>query len=553
MLAQLTINNFTIVHELEVQFQNGMTVITGETGAGKSVALDALSLCLGERADATMIRPDAKRADICALFTLADNPAALRWLQANELDEGQECLLRRTISRDGRSRAFINGTAVPLSQLRALGRLLIHIHSQHAHQQLLQADYQQHLLDTFADQEELLGLMKTRYQRWHQACQTLAQLQQQAEAREAHKELLTYQLQELESFQPQEGEFEAMEEEYRLLSSGSLRLAHAQQLLQHLSEDDSQALEPQLRSLQPVLNELIVQDKQLDPLAELLDSVIIQLSEMSDELRHYCDRIELDPNRLYELEQRISGQIALARKHKVAPAQLPAHYAQLQAELDQLDNAANERDHLSAQIQRLHQDALATATLLQQQREHAARRFAEQITKHMHTLAMPHGQCVIDVRFTPDRLTEQGASQVALLVRTNPGQPLQALAKVVSGGELSRIALATQVIAAQKAQTPAMIFDEVDVGISGPTAAIVGKMLRQLGDKTQVLCVTHLPQVAGCGHQHLFVSKETDGKVTQTHITTLDKTQRLNEIARMLGGSTVTRNTLANARELLAA
>ena len=547
MLAQLTISNFAIVRELEIDFQSGMTVITGETGAGKSIAIDALGLCLGGRADADMVRTGATRADLCARFSLKDTPAALRWLEENQLEDGRECLLRRVISCDGRSRGFINGTAVPLSQLRELGQLLIQIHGQHAHQLLTKPEQQKFLLDGYANEASLTQEMAARYQLWHQSCRDLAHHQQQSQERAARAELLQYQLKELNEFNPQAGEFEQIDEEYKRLANSGQLLTTSQQALAIMADGEDINLQSQLYTAKQLVGELAEMDSKLSGILDMLEEATIQLSEASDELRHYCDRLDLDPNRLFELEQRISKQISLARKHHVAPEALPQFYQSLLDEQQQLDDQADSLETLTLAVNNHHQQALETAKALHQQRLYYAQELGQLITESM------HGLFCIDVKFDEHHLSADGADRVEFKVTTNPGQPMQAIAKVASGGELSRIALAIQVITARKMETPALIFDEVDVGISGPTAAVVGKMLRQLGESTQVMCVTHLPQVAGCGHQHFFVSKETDGAMTETHMQPLDKRARLQELARLLGGSEVTRNTLANAKELLAA
>lgn len=553
MLAQLTISNFAIVRELEIDFQRGMTAITGETGAGKSIAIDALGLCLGGRAEADMVRQGATRADICARFSLKDTPSALRWLVENELDEGQECLLRRVINSDGRSRGFINGTAVPLSQLRDLGQLLIQIHGQHAHQMLLKPEHQKVLLDAYAGENDLRQEMAQAYRQWHQSCRTLAQHQQLSQERESRRELLQYQLKELNEFGPVAGEYENIDEEYKRLANSGQLLSTSQQALMLLADGEDSTLLAQLHIAQQHVSELISMDDKLTGVYTLLEEASIQISEASDELRHYCERLDLDPNRLYELEQRLSRQIALARKHHISPEELPAFHQQMLEEQTLLDLQESDQDELVQKVAIHHRIALACAEKLHDRRSHFARELSGLISESMHTLSMPHGQLSIEVQFNADHLTVEGADRIDFRVTTNPGQPLQPLSKVASGGELSRIALAIQVITARKMDTPALIFDEVDVGISGPTAAVVGKMLRQLGESTQVMCVTHLPQVAGCGHQHFYVSKETDGAMTETHMRPLDKRARLQELARLLGGSEVTRNTLANAKELLAA
>lgn len=553
MLTQLTISNFAIVRELEIDFQRGMTAITGETGAGKSIAIDALGLCLGGRSEAAMVRLNTPRADICARFSLADTPSARQWLEQNQLDDSNECLLRRVISADGRSRGFINGTAVPLSQLRELGQHLIQIHGQHAHQLLLKSEHQKHLLDAYSNQSELLAEMQAAYRQWHHSCRLLAHHQKQVAERESRKQLLQYQLKELNEFVPQPGEYEQIDEEYkRQANSGQLQTI-SQRALNMLSDADDGNILSLLHSAKQNVSELISYDSQFSPLLDMLEEASIQISEASNELRHYGDTIDMDPARLYELEQRISRQIALARKHHVTPEELPQFYQQLLDEQQSLSQQESDQEQLAENVHKHHEYALSLAQQLHQQRVNFAQELSQLITHSMHELSMPHGQFAIDVNFMPEALTADGADRIEFSVTTNPGQPLQALAKVASGGELSRIALAIQVITAQKMDTPALIFDEVDVGISGPTAAIVGKMLRQLGESTQVMCVTHLPQVAGCGHQHFYVSKHTDGSETETTMQSLDKKARLQELARLLGGSEVTRNTLANAKELLAA
>jgi len=511
MLAQLTISNFAIVRELEIDFQRGMTAITGETGAGKSIAIDALGLCLGGRAEADMVRQGAARADICARFSLKDTPPAQRWLIENQLDDGNECLLRRVISSDGRSRGFINGTAVPLSQLRELGQTLIQIHGQHAHQLLLKPEHQKALLDAYAGEPLLMQNMARHYRQWHQSCRTLAQHQQQSQEREARRELLQYQLKELNEFAPVSGEYEQIDDEYKRLANSGQLLSTSQQTLLMLADGEENNLQSQLYTARQLMTELTEMDDKLSSVSAMLEEAAIQISEASDELRHYCDRLDLDPNRLHELEQRLSRQIGLSRKHHIAPEEVPQFHQQLLAEQQLLDQQESDQDELSQAVSLHYAAALQCAQELHERRVHFAAELSALITDSMHTLSMPHGRFTIELQFNPDHLTAEGADRIDFRVSTNPGQPVQPLGKVASGGELSRIALAIQVITARKMDTPALIFDEVDVGISGPTAAVVGKMLRQLGESTQVMCVTHLPQVAGCGHQHFYVSKATDG------------------------------------------
>ncbi|TDB61005.1 DNA repair protein RecN [Photorhabdus khanii] len=553
MLTQLTISNFAIVRELEIDFRSGMTAITGETGAGKSIAIDALGLCLGNRGETNMVRNGASRADICAHFSLSDAPSARQWLEEHQLDDSNECLLRRTITLDGRSRGFINGTAVPLSQLRELGAHLIQIHGQHAHQLLLESGHQKRLLDTYANQFNLQNEMKQAYQKWHQSCQDLAQFQQQALERQSRQQLLEYHLKELNELAPQPGEYQEQDNEYKRLANRGQLLSVSQNALQLLSDNDEQNIISLLNYAKHELAELITMDDKFGNLLTMLEEASIQINEVSDELRHYGDQLDMDPNRLFELEQKISQQIRVARKHHVVPEELPSLHQQLREEQQLLAQQEDDCAHLCEQVNRHHKQALGVAERLHLVRQQYAKELSELITNSMHQLSMPHGRLTVDVSFAPEHLNADGADKVEFNVTTNPGQPHQSLAKVASGGELSRIALAIQVITAKKMETSALIFDEVDVGISGPTAAIVGRLLRELGESTQVMCVTHLPQVAGCGHQHFYVSKQTDGEETETQMQLLDKKARLQELARLLAGNEVTKNTLANAKELLAA
>lgn len=553
MLTQLTITNFALIRELAIDFQRGMTVITGETGAGKSIAIDALGLCLGERAEGMMVRPGASRADLCVRFQLTIDSPAHQWLVNNQLDDGNECLLRRAINIDGRSRGFINGTPVPLSQLRELGHLLVQIHGQHAHQSLLKIDYQRTLLDAYLDDVQLINATQHHFQAWHTSKQQLTQYQLHVQSVQSRRELLDYQLKELDAFSPQPDEFQQIECEYKRLTHRGQLLSTLQQTLTMLDGDETHTVLSQLSSLQQMLSALLTVDSALTNVCDLLNSAAIQLGEASNELCHYQDKIEVNPTAIDELEQRHSLYITLARKHHVAPEALAELHQQLQVEAEKLVQQEHDQHQLRAQVSLHWQQALACAQQLHQRRRQDAQKMAAQITQHLHTLALPHAEFAINIAFNAEALTVNGGDSVEFLVRTNPGQPLQPISKVASGGELSRIALAIQVITAQKMALPAMIFDEVDSGISGATATAVGNMLRQLAASAQVMCVTHLPQVAGCGHHHLLVSKQTDGSVTETAISSLNKHERIQELARLLGGNAITRHTLANAKELLVA
>ncbi|OCG57631.1 DNA repair protein RecN [Gilliamella sp. Nev5-1] len=551
MITQLTINNFAIVDQLLVDFTSGMTAITGETGAGKSIAIDALGLCLGNRSDASSIRYGADRVDISASFVLDDTPAAFAWLSENQLDEGNECILRRVINQDGRSKAFINGRAVPISQLKDVGQMLIQIHGQHEHQRLLRSDYQQLLLNHYMNEPTLLTQMYQAYKQWKDAVRTYQQYEASRQERDAHMQLLQYQLKELNEFSPIEGEYQQIDEEYKRLSNSEQLINLSQQSVMLLDEADDYNVNNLLSSVKNSVQELAELDSCLNSVYNLLEEASIQIKEASDELRHYSERLELDPARAMQLEQRISKQIALARKHHVSPETLPELHQNLLAEFKQINQQDEQSEQLKADIKKYHQIAIEIAAKLHQKRLTISKTLAKNVTATMHELSMPNGQLSIDIAFNENRLNSDGADQVTFLVSTNAGQNPQPLVKVASGGELSRIALAIQVLTAKKMDTPALIFDEIDVGISGPTAAKVGQLLRELGQSTQVITVTHLPQVAGHANQHYFVSKQTNGKKTSTDMQKLDNNGRLNELARLLGGDKITDATLANAKELL--
>lgn len=551
MLCQLSINNFAIVRFLELDFRPGMTSITGETGAGKSIAIDALGLCLGNRADASSIRPGANKTEVSARFSLTDIPLAKRWLEDNDLDLDDECILRRTISHDGRSRAYINGNPVPLVQLKLLGQLLVGIHGQHAHHAMLKSEHQLSLLDSYANHRLLLESVSASYQRCKHIEAELQQLITSQQERIARKQLVQYQVEELDEFCLKINEFEEIEQEHKRLANSTELVDNCQASLLLLTDDEDSNIASWLNKAVSLADNLQSVDPALSNVCTMLNDALIQVQESSSELQHYLSNLELDPAHFSYLEERLSKAMQLARKHHVSPNQLAEHHQALIAELASLDGDESKLEDIQQQLEASKIAYLANAQKLSQSRSRYAKELDKQVTQSIHELNMPKGKFTIEVNFNPDLLSPNGSDHIEFLVTTNPGQPLQPLAKVASGGELSRIGLGIQVITAKKVATPTLIFDEVDVGISGPTAAVVGRMLRSLGESTQVLCVTHLPQVAGNGHQHLFVNKFNKAGSTETTMTALDREQRIQELARLLGGDTITNNTLANARELL--
>ncbi|KLV04491.1 recombination and repair protein [Photobacterium aquae] len=552
MLAHMTISNFAIVKNLEFELKPGMTTITGETGAGKSIAIDALGLCLGDRAEACMVRPNEDKAEISATFSLLNNQTARRWLEDNELIDGDDCILRRVITKEGRSRGFINGSPVPASQQKALGQLLINIHGQHAHQQLMRPDYQQQMLDQYAGHHHLMDQTRDSYQIWRQANNEYKRLVQSREENEAQKQLIQYQVKELDELALGEDEFSEIEEEHKRLSNcGELAVSSQTALSILYDSEECNALNMLQMASQQVCN-LGEIDASLSTIPQMLEEAIIQVQEASQELRSYLDNLDMDPQRLIYLEERLAKIMSLSRKHYVMPGELYAKHLELKQELENLDCSDERLEEIAEEVEALRQQFIACAEKLSKSRQRYAKELDKKISDSMHQLSMEHGIFSIDIQSDAERmLSPLGFDTITFLVSTNPGQPLQPLGKVASGGELSRISLAIQVITAQKVETPSLIFDEVDVGISGPTAAIVGKMLRTLGESTQVMCVTHLPQVAGCGHQQMFVAKKASEGQTETNMYPLSQEDRINELARLLGGSEITERTLANAKELL--
>ncbi|MBQ4814077.1 DNA repair protein RecN [Pseudoalteromonas luteoviolacea] len=553
MLTSLQIKNFAIVSELNIDWRSGMTAITGETGAGKSIAIDALSLCLGERADANAIRPQSNKAEISAQFDIRNLPQAQKFLSELLLDDDeQNCILRRVITRNGRSKSFINGSSVTAAQLKELGQMLIAIHGQHAHQLLLKPEHQLGLLDAYAGHNNLLNAVRAQYNHYQKLQKEHAQLIKQQQAQAAKKQLLEYQVEELDEFALQEGEYEQIEAEHNRLSHSQTLVESCQRELMSLYEQDDQTVLGQLQHSVQTFSELSSLDQSLESISLMLNEAAVQLEEACREIRSYGENIEQDPIRLQEIEERITQAMALSRKHQIQPNQLAAHHCALKQELDGICSDNARIDHLEHEIAEALHAYHISASQLSESRALSADKLNTLITESMHELSMENGRFAIElVKENDRRPNELGMDSIDFLVSTNPGQPMQALAKVASGGELSRISLAIQVIIANKVTTPTLIFDEVDVGISGPTASQVGKQLRLLGSSTQVICVTHLPQVACSGHQQFFVKKEVDNAQTYTSMVPLDERDRVDEIARLLGGDSVSETTRASAKELL--
>ncbi len=554
MLTQLTINNFAIVRQLEIELAKGMSVITGETGAGKSIAIDALGLCLGQRIETSMVREGQERAEICATFFIEPTNPAYQWLQEQELqdpDNPSDCILRRIINADGRSKAFINSTPVSASQLKEIGQYLIHINGQHASQLLLKNDYQLQLVDTFAHHNDLLAQMREDYRAWKNLQTQVKNFQQKVAENEAKKQLLQYQVEELDEFALRPNEYLELEEDQRRLSNSEQLTQLSQSALQLLSENETVSIDSMLYRATQYINELSELDPRYVSVQTMLNDALIQVQEATSEVQHLASHIEQDPMLLQEIEQRLSQALQLARKHNVKPEELVDWHQKLKAELTALLDFSESEERLILEEKAAFEKMQHTAKQLHKSRSQAAGKLAQQVTHSIKGLAMENAEFFIEVNSDLTKVAANGADNIVFTLRSNLGQQAQPLAKVASGGELSRISLAIQVLTSDQSAIPTLIFDEVDVGISGKTASVVGKLLRQLGNKCQVLCVTHLPQVACHGHHQFNVEKFTVDDKTETKMTALSQEERVPALARLLGGSEITDLALANAQEML--
>ena len=547
MLTDLSIRDYAIVQRLDIELHDGMTCVTGETGAGKSIMLDALGLCIGDRADARAVRAGADRAEISALFSVEHLPLAQAWLERAALLEGHECLIRRTVTSDGRSRAFINGSPATLAQCTELGELLVDIHSQHAHQSLLRRAVQRELLDEFSEITNEASAVASEAEAIRGLKQELATLTSSSKELEERRDLLNYQIEELLELNFTEGELESLESEQKLLSNANWIM----DTVHGVSEQCAQ-LGDELRSSVTALSDDRL-GSGIDESRDMVASSQIQLEEAASELRRYLDRIELDPQKLQEVEKRLDAAYTLARKHRIQPEALADHLNTLSDELEGLEQGNQRLDELEKEINKRQTEWIEAANALSKKRAAGGKALASRAMDLLAQLAME--RCTLEIGFLPldaDKLDPRGLEEIEIWIATNPGSQPGPLNKVASGGELSRISLALQVAVADMATAPTMIFDEVDVGVGGAVADVVGKLLRTLSANVQVLCVTHLPQVAAKGHKHIQVSKAGDEVVT-TSLNYLSGDERVEELSRMLGGAVVTEATRENARELLAA
>ncbi|MGZ8153507.1 MAG: DNA repair protein RecN [Methylovulum sp.] len=553
MLTHLNIIDLAVVKSLDLKLTKGMSVLTGETGAGKSILLTALGLALGDRADSGYVRPNSKRAEINLEFDLADAPNAQQWLKENDLDldDDQHCLIRRVVNQDGRSKAYINNRPVTLQALQELSETLVEIHGQHAHLTLLNADEQRRLLDSFAKNQPLLDKVNASYRQWQQTSKELTSLIKAGTDQAEREELLRYQIDELRQLDLTQFSYAAISEEHSKLANLEQILSIGQAQVDTLYENDLSACTVLNNSIRE-LTSLSRFAPELTEICTLLSEAQIQTEEAALQLRRFLDAQQADPLRLDMLENQISVIQSLSRKHHAAPDELPELVGKLERELDGLTHSSERIDALKISAEQLLAQYRELAAQLSGQRRQSGAKLQQQISAMIKELGIPQGEFLVTISVMDgDTPKLNGNDKIEFLVSANPGLPPKPLAKVASGGELSRISLAIQVTTSNDKTTPTMIFDEVDSGIGGGIAEIVGQKLRALSHNRQVMCVTHLPQVAAQAHSHLYVEKNHKTDITSSHVRLLTDEERVEEVARMLGGVNITANTLAHAKEML--
>lgn len=552
MLLNLNIIDLAVVKSLNLNLAKGMSVLTGETGAGKSILLTALGLALGNRADSGYVRPNAKRAEINLDFDLSDAPLAKKWLQDNDLNDEDQCFIRRIVNQDGGSKAYINSRPVTLQSLKQLSSLLVEIHGQHAYLTLLDLDQQRHLLDVFSKNQALSNQVKQTYQSWKQANLELNSLLKSSSDKVEREELLRYQLEEILQLDLDNYDYPGLSEEHSKLANLDQILSQGQSQLDLLYENEQQSVNQMLNHSLSVLSDLAEFSSELGEINGILAESQIQVEEASQQLRRYLESQEADPQRLSWLENQIAIIQDISRKHQTQAEDLPQLAINLQQELDSISHSSERIKQLNKETQHLLLDYQKHSQQLSDNRSQNGKKLEIKISSMIKELGMPQGNFLVKISHQSDESPKaQGNDKIEFLVSANPGLPAKPLAKVASGGELSRISLAIQVTTSTDKTTPTMIFDEVDSGIGGGIAEIVGQKLRSLSNNRQVLCVTHLPQVASQAHQHLFVKKD-QSETTSSTVSLLSKAERVEEVARMLGGVDITKNTLAHAEEMLA-
>ena len=553
MLQTLVIKNFTLVEHLEVDFNNGMTALTGETGAGKSLVVDALAMALGDRADTNQVRRAADKCEISAIFDIRQVSLAKSWLKAHDFDNQEnDCVIRRMLTKDGRSRGYINGQSATMQQLREIGETLIDIHNQHEHQSLLRRETHRLILDNFANCNELSINIKRFHQEWIRAKKELEKLKNTNIGLISSKDFLSFQLQELNEMNISEGELQSLEEEQICLANSESIISDCNRMLQLYSEAEECNLEKLLNESIQILQKIPAKSESLEEAHRSLVSAQIEIQESGREIQQYLNNFNSDPEALHKIENKLTEIYHLARKYKISPENLYSKKKSIESELKKLSVSHDEESRLNQQTKKLFAEYSLAAKKLSEIRTKASIKISSDIEKQLKLLSMTGAQFNVNLEpIKNNDLGGRGQEEVEFLISTNPGEPCKPLARIASGGELSRISLAIQAIAAKNSSIPTLVFDEVDVGIGGATADIVGSILRDLGGLGQILCITHQPQVASKAHNHMRVSKNTIENLTFSNIVTLNDSEKLNEIARMLGGIDITEATLDHAKEML--
>lgn len=552
MLKFLNIKNFVVIEQLELEFHQGLSVLTGETGAGKSIIIDAIGLVLGDRADTNYIRTDKDSAEITLVIEATAKSSIAKWLQSHDFEVEDECILRRVIRRDGKSRAYINSVPVPLKSLKELGERAINIYGQHAHQTLMQPRVQRELIDRFAGHKNKLNKLKELYAGWRELKEKYDTLSINSKEMEATIELLKYQVQELDQLTLQPGELDELEHAHKRLSNADALKQTALQAYYQLDNDESPDLCSQLSMICKNISAVSANDPELAKIHQSLEEASVLLNESAGDLRDYADSVELNAEELTVIEERLTSIDEIARKHKIKPEEIIQLHANLSQELAKYNAPDFDLDSLHELLQKTEIEYRTLASQISKARKTAAKKINTEVTQALIKLGMEKARLQVDVGNKSDATpANHGLDSIEFLVQTNPGQKLSPLAQVASGGELSRISLAIQMIAVDKLDVPVIIFDEVDSGVGGAIAEVVGIELQNISLNRQVICITHLPQVAAKGHTHYRVNKQIDDSHTSAAIENLDSAQRITEIARMLGGVKLTENTYLHAREML--
>lgn len=552
MLTQILIRDLATIEELHIDLQSNCTMITGETGAGKSVFIEAIELALGGRASANLIRPGKEKAEISLCFDITAFPKVSACLESLDLYQNpSECIIRRVMTSDGRSRCYVNGSPATLQLVKELGELLFHLHGQHEQQVLLKTETQREMVDRYAGHLPLTVQVKEAAENWREVDTRIRLLQEKTTERAERSNYLRFQLDELQAIQLQPDEWKSLEIEHH-------RLTHAEELIRHIqhttaliADEDHQSAFSLLNDIRKTLETIHTVEPKASAWIDSIQSALIHVTDLESELQNYLESTQLDPEKLQAIENRVSLIFNVSRKHKIQPAELFSFQQRLEQEYAQLNTCDEDLGNLKEAREKYQEEYMALANQLSASRKKAVTKLEQEITKTMRSLSLPHGEFRIELEKETTLMSTHGNEKIIFLIKTNPDQSLQPIAKVISGGELSRLSLAAHLALANRTTIPTLVFDEVDTGLSGATAEKIGKLLRKLGDSYQVFCVTHQPQVAACGHHHLLVEKCFVGKSTHTRLRLLDNNQRTSEIARMLGGEKITAKTLEHAREVL--